>query len=111
MAESVKKRHYSGTKMSDYLGPGKTLDRSELPTLRAALRQGLKFKEEKILQETTSHPERSYVYSTEELLSDIVKSVEDQYLRAIQGFQPPVVITDRALFLKLRLSWETAMKI
>ena len=45
----VRTRHASQSKLADYLGPGKALLHNELPTLRAILRQGLLFQEEKLL--------------------------------------------------------------
>ena len=111
MASAIKTRHSSGSAMADYLGPGRTLLLSELPTLRAALKQGLLFKEERILKEDTMRQGRSYSYPLTELVTDMTQAVITQYHRANQGFQPPVIISERAVCLKLKLAWETAQKI
>ena len=43
--------HTSGSKMSEYLGPGKEQLATDMPTLRAALRKALFIQEEFILRE------------------------------------------------------------
>ena len=35
----LKTRHQSGSKLQDYVGPGKELNASEVPTLRAIIRR------------------------------------------------------------------------
>ena len=50
-AKVMKTRHTSGSKMSEYLGPGKELLATEVPTLRAALRKALLIQEECMLRE------------------------------------------------------------
>ena len=47
----MKTRHTSGSKMSEYRGPGKELLATDVPTLRAALRKALLIQEEFILRE------------------------------------------------------------
>ena len=107
----VKTRHTSGNKLAQYLGSGTALLPDELPTLRSVLRQGLLYKEERILQEDTSVSCRSYTYSMHELTSDMVKAVRDQWSRANVNFQPPVILSDDALKKKLKLAWETGQNI
>ena len=107
----VKTRHTSGNKLAQYLGSGTALLPDELPTLRSVLRQGLLYKEERILQEDTSVSCRSYTYSMHELTSDMVKAVRDQWSRANVDFQPPVILSDDALKKKLKLAWETGQNI
>ena len=50
-AGGVKTRHKSGSKLEQILGKGTALLPDELPTLRSVLRQGLLYKEERVLQE------------------------------------------------------------
>jgi hypothetical protein len=111
-AGAVKTRHNSGSgSLAKYLGCGTPLLPSELPTLRAALRQGLCYKEERMLQEDTLKKGRSYSYPLTQLVQDMTTAVIDQYLRANKEFQPPVVVSERAIQIKLKTAWETAQKI
>ena len=52
MAEARKTRHSSCSNLSQYLGPGKDLITSEVPTLRAALRKAILIQEEFVLKES-----------------------------------------------------------
>ena len=52
MAEARKTRHSSGSNLSQYLGPGKDLITSEVPTLRAALRKAILIQEEFVLKDS-----------------------------------------------------------
>ena len=111
-AGAVKTRHNSGSgSLSEYLGGGTPLLPSELPTLRAALRQGLFYKEERMLQEDSSKKGRSYSYPMSELVQDMTTAVIEQFLRANKEFQPPVVVSERGIQIKLKTAWETAQKI
>ena len=47
----VKTRHASGSKLGEYLGTGRDLLNSELPTLRDVLRLGIKYQEDKVCTE------------------------------------------------------------
>ena len=49
-----KTRHSSGTKISDFLGGGRELLESELPTVRCAMRATLHLQEQKVLIEGTA---------------------------------------------------------
>ena len=69
---SVKTRHSSGSKLSEYIGSGKDLLPSELPTLRALLRNGIQ--KEKLVN--------SNFYPLSELALDIAKASEAQWIKA-----------------------------
>lgn len=112
MAGRVRTRHSSDTKLADYLGSGRALLATELPTLRCVLRQGLNFREERVLQES-SHPTKTMTttYPVNELSIEMAKAVMAQWQRANVGFQPPVVIAQDGLVKKIKLAWETASNI
>ena len=112
MAGRVKTRHSSDSKLADYLESGRALLATELPTLRCVLRQGLFFREERVLQES-SHPTKtmSTTYPVNELSIEMAKAVVAQWQRANVGFQPPVVIAQDGLVKKIKLAWETANNI
>ena len=112
MAAKVRTRHASDTKLTGYIGVGKELIGSELPTLRSVLRQGLHFQEEKVWQDN-SHPNTTMhsVYTVQELSVKMTQALTAQWRRANVAFHPPVTITDNSIERKLKLAWETAMKI
>lgn len=64
-----------------------------------------------MLQEDTLKKGRSYRYPLTQLVQDMTTAVIDQYLRANKEFQPPVVVSERAIQIKLKTAWETAQKI
>ena len=112
MAANVRTRHASDTKLTGYLGVGKELMGTELPTLRSVLRQGLLFQEEKVLQDS-SHPNTAMhtIYTVKELSVKMAQALTAQWKRANVEFKPPVTISDIAIQMKLKLAWETAKKI
>ena len=63
----VRTRYDSQSRLSEYLGPGKALLGNELSTLRAILRQGLLFQEQKLLLKET--------YKKNYPVSDLVKDM------------------------------------
>ena len=78
----VRTRHASQSKLADYLGPGKALLYNELPTLRAILRQGLLFQEEKLLLQDT---EKKH-YPISEHSKEMVGVLINQWLKANISF-------------------------
>ena len=70
----VKTRKDSQSALSEYLGPNKALLGNELPTLRAILRQGLLFQEQKLSLEDTVKSK----YPVSELVIDMSKALSDQ---------------------------------
>ena len=103
----VKTRHDSQSKLSDYLGPGKPLLGNELPTLRAILRQGLLFQEEKMLLKETEKKN----YPVSELVKDMSKALSEKWIKANSSFSPPVVVGELGIQKRLQTAWETLQKI
>ena len=103
----VKTRHDSQSKLSDYLGPGKALLGNELPTLRAILRQGLLFQEEKMLLKETKKKN----YPVSELVKDMSKALSETWIKANSSFSPPVVVGELGIQKRLQTDWETLQKI
>ena len=112
MASSVRTRHSSDIRLSDYLGGGRPLLATELPTLRCVLRQGLFYREERVLLES-SLPAKTMntTYQVSELATDMTKALMAQWQRANVEFKPPVVIANETITKKLKVAWETASKI
>jgi hypothetical protein len=99
----IKTRHSSDSKLSEYLGSGKELLISELPTLRAALRQGIKFQEDRVTAKTN--------YPDKELTLDVARSVENQWLKANSELVSPKVISLKSLQRSLEKDWKKAKDI
>ena len=75
MASSVRSRHHSG--MASYLGTGKQMLPTELPTLRSTLRHGLLLQEEKRGQGGSEARE-----TIPNLYKDMAIAVNNQWLKS-----------------------------
>ena len=103
---NVKTRHSSGTKLSEYLGVGRDLIKSELPTLRDVLRLGIKYQEEKV--------DRTK-YTVKDLVKDLAAAVNAQWLRANAEFvnneKHQVVISEHGLEQRIEREWKMVQDI
>ena len=88
--------------MSDYLGPGKKLVPSQVPTLRAALQLGLYLQGERGTLEDLD--KRHYPVS--ELMSDVTVKVMGQGEKANRMFKPPIILLSRSMEQRLLKEWE-----
>ena len=91
--KGVKTRHASGPKLGEYLGAGRDLLNSELPTIRDVLRLGIKYQEDKVY---TEKKERN-LYPVKGLIRDMAKGVNAMWMKANAEFVPPVIITSKGL--------------
>ena len=89
------------TALSQYLGAGKEMHPSELPTLRDCLRHIL------LLKETGTRYHFSFRTVTEEICNEIRR----RWTKANCKLQPPVTITDCRMESKLLMLWAKANKI
>jgi hypothetical protein len=100
-------RHQSGTKLGELVGPGKELNMSEVPTLRAFIQKGIKIKEKWMIELETS--------KKNVLVGDIVRKVAPlilaQWQRSNGKFCPPVTITEKSLVQKLEKLWKKVEKV
>ena len=80
----VKTRHTSGSKLGEYLGAGRDLLNSELPTLRDVLRLGIKYQEDKVCTEDT---ERN-LYPVKHLIKDMAKEVNAMWIGLMLSLFP-----------------------
>ena len=97
-----KPRHSSGSSMSSYLGPGKELIQTEVPTLRAVLRKAILIQEEHMFQEGGDRRN----LPVKEMIEQVVPFVIGQWHLANSKFIPPVIIENRFLKIKLVEAWE-----
>ena len=100
----MKTRHASGSKLGEYLGTGRDLLNSELPTLRDVLRLGIKYQEDKVC---TEGKERN-LYTVKELIRDVAKGVNAMWIKANAEFVPPVVISTKGLEDRIEREWKMA---
>ena len=99
----VRTRHSSESKLVALLGSGRDLLPSELPTLRAALRLGIKYTEEK--------QTRNEKYPIQELALDVAKAVEAQWLKANCELIPPKICTLKSMQRNIEKQWRRAQDI
>lgn len=97
-----KTRHTSGTKMSEYLGGGKELLASEVPSLRAALQKGLLVQEEFMFKDGGDRQN----LTIRDTMQEVVGAIMKQWHKANVKFVPPVTINEKTLENKLIESWD-----
>ena len=100
---TTKTRNKTASHMSVYLGAGKELPPSQLPTLRDLLRYGL------YLKEVSNKDRRNY--TTDNLITDIMPALLAQWGKANAQLVHPVLIAERTIHLKLKACWENAFKL
>ena len=96
----VTTRKKCGSKLSEYLGKGKLLHISELPTLRDVLRFGL------YLQETSALDKRNYPVVN--LMKDIYTEILKLWSNANALFTYPVIQHENTILSHLKENWELA---
>ena len=97
-----KTRHTSGTKRSEYLGGGKELLPSEVPSLRAALQKGLLVQEEFMFKDGGDRQN----LTIRDTMQEVVGAIMKQWHKANVKFVPPVTINEKTLENKLIESWD-----
>ena len=103
MASPVRTRHKSASPMSEYLGRGKEMSPTELPTSRDILRYCL------LRRETL--PEFKTNQSIRVMMDKVLEEIRARWKRANFKFQPPVTATDRSILDRLSALWEKCSKI
>ena len=102
MAEANKTCQSSGSKLSQYLGPGKELIASEVPTFRAALRKAILILQEFVIQD--SGDKRNL--PVKNMIKMTVEKICDQWLHPNHLFIPPVTVNPGALERRLQNAWD-----
>ena len=93
-------RNISSSHLSNYLGVGKELLQSELPTARYTLRYGI------LIRELSEADRRNLEVA--QLVEMMVKALQDIWQRANALFKPPVTNDPRTIHLKLKTLWQKA---
>ena len=94
-----KTKHESGTSLSDIVGPGKPMSKTELPTLRASMQHGIYLQEIKLLQHGVDRKN----YPVREMVKEIRQEVVACYQKANHQFKPPVIFADYSIERKLQV--------
>ena len=104
MSESIKTRKDTTTQLSLYLGKGKEMSLTELPTLRDCLLFGV------FLRETDpSFTQKNS--SIQDLAKAVLCQIQQRWQMASFKFKPPVTSQEKALVERLVRLWEKATKI
>ena len=83
--------------LTEYLGTGREMLESELPTLRAALREAVLIREQRSIQ--TGKDIRSI--SMTEVMDTVGTSVQRLWLKSNSQFMPPLTVEDKSVKKKL----------
>ena len=103
----AKTRHGSGSHLSEWVGTGKKMLTSEVPTVRSVLRQGILLKEEALLEQDV----KVNLYLVDELVKDLAPLVQEQWRKSNVKFCPPVTVSDKAIKDRLKRIWTKATDI
>ena len=106
-SSNVRTRQSSQSKLAAYMGPMRALLNSELPTLRAVLRQGQLYQKERSIEQESAKCN----YHVVELTRDMTVALMDQWRRANVNFKVPILIGEKAVQDKLKVAWETVQRI
>ena len=84
-----------------YLGSGRHLLPSEVPTLRACLRQAIFFQEEKVLSSEVNRRN----YPVKDMMNDVTEKIYIQWQKYNVQFEDPVVIKKISVVKRLIEAW------
>ena len=102
-----KTRHSSGTKIREFLGGGRTLLPTELPTVRACMGAALHLQEEKFLVQEVKRNE----YTVHQMMEDLMPLLKCQWEKANSQLKHPVLFQDKTIIKKLEKYWGTVSDI
>ena len=100
-------RHNSESSMAAYRGAALNMLPSELPTLRAIMRQGLQFQEDKLARDGGNKCN----YPISQMSQDLSMAVMELWLKANDEFCPPKVSTLKSLKRSIENEWNRAQDI
>ena len=101
-AKKVTTRKESGSQqMKNLVGKGKELDKTEVPSWRAVIQQGILLKETLILEDGLTKLE----ISARDLAKELAPLVAAQWNKSNIKFTPPVTISEDSLVRKIERMW------
>lgn len=98
---SSKTRHSSGPKISEFLGGGKPLLPTELPTVRACMKAALHLQEEKFLVQEVNRKD----YTVHQRMEDWLPLLKIQWEKANCQLKQSVLFQDKTIVQKLENYW------
>ena len=102
-----KTRKQSGSKLSEFIGPGKELNPTEVPTARTALQRGLLIKEKWLIEESLSKTQ----IRAADVCKELAPIILAQWQKSNPQFRHPVVIKAESLVQKLERLWNRANSV
>ena len=102
-----KTRHQAGTKLAEFVGPGKDLNPGEVPTLRAALQKGILIRERLLIEQDVAKKD----IHARDICKELAPAVLAQWQKANPKFIPPVVVKEACLVVKLEKVWNKAKDV
>ena len=104
---ATKTRRQSGSRLADFIGPGKEFVPSEVPTLRAVIQQGILIKEKAMIEQGAAKVE----IHTSEIVSEVVPLIVKQWQKSNAKFQPPVTIKEKSITNKVVRLWSRVEEV
>ena len=104
---AAKTRRQSGSKLADFIGPGKEFLPSEVPTLRAVIQQGILIKERALIEQGASKRE----IHLSEVVYQVVPLIVQQWQKSNARFQPPVIIKEKSIINKVMRLWSRVEEV
>ena len=93
-----KTRHQSGTKsLRDYVGVGKDFDKTEVPTLRAVIQQGIFLKDNIVMNDEAA---KNFVGGAV-IAKKVAPLILAQWHKSNAKFCSPAIITEKSLVNKV----------
>lgn len=100
-------RNKSETNFSRFIGPGKYMLPSEVPTNRAVLQMGILLREKKIIEEGID----TRKYDFKQVCKDLAPLVIELWLKSNKKFKPPVILQERGVRKRIEKVWAKAERI
>ena len=102
-----KTRCQLGSRMTDLVGPGKEMNPTEVPTVRAVLQRGVLLKEKLLVEEGKAKNK----IRPADICKELAPLILAQWQKANPKFCPPIVIKTKFLVQKLERLWKRAVDV
>ena len=103
-----KTRHQSGTKsLRDYVGVGKDFDKTEVPTLRAVIQQGIFLKDNIVMNDEAA---KNFVGGAV-IAKKVAPLILAQWHKSNAKFCSPAIITEKSLVNKVEKLWNRVSEV
>lgn len=100
-SKAARTRHQAGSRLADYVGPGKEFVPSEVPTLRAVIQQGILIKEKMLLEQGAAKTD----IHVKQIVAEVVPLIVEQWHKSNAKFRPPVTIKEDSIRARVERLW------